>query len=198
MTIDLDGLLRAYRAADDKTEQTRTEEQILDRYNVTGALLVLDMSGFSRITREKGIVHFLAMVQEMQDVASEHLTSFNGHVIKFFSDNCFAWFRDPRDALDCAVAMMRAHHDIDEGSGSEPLKVCIGIDHGEFLLIEGGECFGHTVNRACKLGEDIAEAEEILISRRAVEAMGDPEGLQLEERNYSISGIDIHAYNVLY
>ncbi len=197
MIIDLEGLMRRFRGAETDEERAAINQEILDRYNVTGALLVLDMSGFSRITREKGIVHFLALVQEMQDVVIEEIKNRNGEIIKFFSDNCFAWFESPYEAVECAVRMMQASQVIHEES-AEPLKICIGIDYGEFLLIEGNECFGHTVNRACKLGEDIADTEEILVSVRAVEAMDNADTLNLERRRYDISGIEIDAYKVIY
>ncbi len=189
--------MRRFRGAETDEERAAINQEILDRYNVTGALLVLDMSGFSRITREKGIVHFLALVQEMQDVVIEEIKNRNGEIIKFFSDNCFAWFESPYEAVECAVRMMQASQVIHEES-AEPLKICIGIDYGEFLLIEGNECFGHTVNRACKLGEDIADTEEILVSVRAVEAMDNADTLNLERRRYDISGIEIDAYKVIY
>ena len=115
MIIDLEGRMRRFRGAETDEERAAINQEILDRYNVTGALLVLDMSGFSSITREKGIVHFLALVQEMQDVTIGEIKNRNGEIIKFFSDNCFAWFESPYEAVECAVCMMQANQALHEG-----------------------------------------------------------------------------------
>ena len=195
MTIELDGMLRAYRAAATDDERARLNDIILDRYNVKAALLVLDMTGFSQITQEQGIVTFLAMVQHMQDITAAEIDVHGGQVIKFFSDNCFACFEDPQEAVECAAAIIRAHREVNR-SLEQPVHICIGIDYGEFLLIKSGECFGNTVNRACKLGEDIAESEELLITRETREAMSEPDKFTMEPRTFTESGIVIDALKV--
>ena len=195
MTVELDGMIRAYRVAANDKERARLNGVILGRYNVTAALLVLDMTGFSRITAERGIVSFLAMVQHMQDITAAEISVHGGRVIKFFSDNCFAYFDNAQDAVECAAAVIRAHHEINKLL-EQPVQICIGIDYGEFLLIKSGECFGHAVNRACKLGEDIARSEELLITETTRAAMESPERFAMEPRVFEESGLVIDAYTV--
>ena len=195
MTIELDGMIQKYRTAANDAERAALDMEIRQRYNISAALMVLDMSGFSRITEARGIVHFLAMVQQMQEITSAELARHDGTVIKFFSDNCFAYFDDAQAAVECAVNIMRAHRELNR-TLKHPVHICIGIDYGEFLLIEASECFGHTVNRACKLGEDIAEREELLISARIREAMSNPERFPMQARCFEESGLSIEAYLV--
>jgi adenylate cyclase len=195
MTIELDGMIQKYRAAANDQQRAALDQKIRERYNITAALMVLDMSGFSRITEARGIVHFLAMVQQMQEITSAELQRHDGKVIKFFSDNCFAYFADAQAAVECAVNIMRAHRELNR-TLKHPVHICIGIDHGEFLLIEGSECFGHTVNRACKLGEDIAEREELLISTHTHAAMSDPGKFPMQARSFEESGLSIEAFLV--
>lgn len=193
MIIQLDGKLREYRAAGSDAERQALSAQILDKYNVTAALLVLDMSGFSKITKEFGIVHFLAMVQQMQDITAAEIDRFGGCVVKFFSDNCFAFFEDPEQGVKCAISIMQAHNVLDKTIAT-PLHICMGIDYGEFLLIEGSECFGHTVNQACKLGEDIADRGELLVTQRTLNAIDHPGQFTMQPRRYLESGIEINAF----
>lgn len=195
MTIELGGMIQKYRAAANEEERAALDLEIRQRYNITAALMVLDMSGFSRITEARGIVHFLAMVQQMQEITSVELARHNGEVIKFFSDNCFAYFSDAQAAVECAVHIMRAHRELNR-TLEHPVHICIGIDYGEFLLIDDNECFGHTVNRACKLGEDIAESEELLISARTHAAMSIPGKFPMQARCFEESGLSIEAYRV--
>lgn len=193
MIVALDGKLRDYREAESDAERAKLRNDILGKYNTTAALMVLDMSGFSKITKEFGIVHFLAMVQQMQDITSQEIERFGGAVVKFFSDNCFAYFADAEQGVRCAIAVMQAHNELDKTIAT-PLDICIGIDYGEFLLIEGSECFGHTVNRACKLGEDIANRGELLVTARTFEAITNPDQFDRELRSYTESGIEIDAF----
>ena len=195
MIIQLDGMIRRYRAAPDDAERAELDREILSKYNITASLMVLDMSGFSKITKAKGIVHFLAMVQQMQDITAAEIERFNGRVVKFFSDNCFAYFANAQDAVECGIAVMQAHNELNK-TLEHPVHICIGIDHGEFLLIERNECFGHTVNRACKLGEDLAERGELLVSARTMDAITDVGKFHMQSRQYEESGIEIDAYLV--
>ena len=191
--IELDGNLRRYRLASSDSEREALNREILDKYNINATLMVLDMSGFARITRDRGIVHFLAMVQQMQEITSAEIEKFGGKVVKFFSDNCFAYFDDPTQGVDCAVSVMRAHNELDKTLEHE-VQICIGVDTGEFLLIAGNECFGHTVNRACKLGEDIAGRGELLVSDQTMAAVDNPDKYSSRAMQFRESGLDLHAF----
>ena len=46
------------------------------------AILVLDMCGFSRITQSHGIIHFLAMIHQMEQAARPAIEGNGGEVIK--------------------------------------------------------------------------------------------------------------------
>ena len=54
------------------------------------AILVLDMCGFSRITQSHGIIHFLAMIHQMEQAARPAIEGNGGEVIKQEADNLFA------------------------------------------------------------------------------------------------------------
>lgn len=59
----------------------------------------------------------------------------------------------------------------------EQVLFCVGIGFGRILRIGDVDVFGAEVNAASKLGEDIAKADQILVTRAACEAAGDLEGL---------------------
>ena len=70
------------------------------------AILVLDMCGFSRITQSHGIIHFLAMIHQMEQAARPAIRGNGGEIIKQEADNLFAVFNSPGQALEAAL---RAH-----------------------------------------------------------------------------------------
>jgi len=60
------------------------------------------------------------------------------------------------------------------------------------------DCFGDAVNRACKLGEDVAAAGEILVTQDAIKAITAELDFKLHEVKVSVSGLYIPAYAIEY
>src|SRR5690606_22966101 len=59
------------------------------------AILVLDMCGFTSTTSRHGIIHFLAMVHQMEQAARPAVEANGGEVVKQEADNLFAVFTEP-------------------------------------------------------------------------------------------------------
>jgi len=98
-----------------------------------------------------------------------------GVLIKSEADNLMARFDHPNDAVSCALAIQRAHADRNSAlTEDERFTLSIGIDHGSYLVLED-DAFGDAVNIAYKVGEDLASAEEILLTDRLVNVLGGPE-----------------------
>ena len=170
------------------------DDQIRRAFERTVAVLVLDMVGFSRISREHGIIHYLAMIARMALAARPAIEGNGGRVVKQEADNIFAVFETPAMALEAALDIFRGFEAINGVTPSESdIFGSVGIGHGPTLLIEDDDLFGCEVNTACKLGEDLAGASEILLSAAAFEAL--PPGLyRWEPARYSVSGVDIDCH----
>jgi adenylate cyclase len=192
-------LLLNFSQAEDLGVRQRVEKELWEEYGMERAVFVLDMSGFSMLTRKYGIVHYLSMVKRMQLTTEPIVKSYGGSMIKYEADNCFAVFPDPLSAVNTALAIQHAF----EGSNlmtSDDLDIYVscGIDYGRILVIKGEDCFGDAVNRASKLGEDVAAAKEILITKEAMEAIPNKAGIKAREMDISISGVKIIAYSIEY
>jgi len=180
-------------------ERQKIEAALWEEFGEEFAVFVLDMSGFSLLTRKYGIVHYLSMVRRMQLTTEPIVKSFGGSMIKYEADNCFAVFPDPLSAVNAAIAMQHAFvasnlltpEDLD-------IHVACGIDFGKLLVIGHEDCFGDPVNRASKMGEDLAVAGEILITSDAMQMIPASANIKGREINVSISGITIPAYMVDY
>lgn len=158
------------------------------------AILVLDMCGFSRITQSHGIIHFLAMIHQMEQAACPAITGNGGQVIKQEADNLFAVFSTPEQALDAALDTLRALDAMNAVLPDErALNVSAGIGFGPTLVIANEDLFGAEMNCACKLGEDIAVAGEILLTHAAYAAL--PSGrYACSSSHYQVSGLDLHSH----
>ena len=78
------------------------------------------------------------------------------------------------------------------------IHISCGIDYGKILVVGRQDCFGDPVNRASKMGEDLAVAGEILITREAMQMIPVTSGIKAREINVSISGMTIPAYMIEY
>ncbi len=175
------------------------EEDIWNTYGTELVVFVLDMSGFSLFTRKYGIIHYLSMVRRMQLTTEPIIRSYKGHLLKFEADNCFAVFPDTLSAVHAAVAMQHSFRSSNLLTSAEfDISVSCGIDYGRILMVGAEDCFGDAVNRACKLGEDVASAGEILVTKDAMDMIENPGEFKLREVHISVSGIDIPAYAIEY
>ncbi|MCJ7434777.1 MAG: adenylate/guanylate cyclase domain-containing protein [Anaerolineales bacterium] len=191
-------LLQFSQEASDEGRQ-KVEAQLWDEYGSEQVVFVLDMSGFSLLTRKYGIVHYLSMVRRMQLTVEPIIEAYEGNVLKFEADNCLALFPDTLPAIRAGIAMQLA---LDASNLLTPddldVRISCGIDYGKILMIGNEDCFGDAVNRAYKLGEDVAAANEILVTREAMDRVHPEADIKRHPVNVSISGITIPAYAIEY
>ena len=177
------------------------EQQILASYQRCKAVLALDMSGFTLTVRREGILAYLCQIRRMQQLTRPIVLAHQGQVVKNVADNLLAVFDDPAQAVEAALAMVRASQnsaalESADGTALTPIAFSIGIDFGDVLLIEGAECFGDVVNLAYKLGEDIARPGEILITQRLCDALGQGSPRRMMPVDFSVAGVAVLAYAV--
>ena len=192
-------LLLNFSQAESIEERQNIENSLWAEFGAEYAVFVLDMSGFSLLTRKYGIVHYLSMVRRMQLTTEPVLKFYGRFMIKYEADNCFAIFPDPLSAIHAAIAMQHAFHAENLlTSAALDIHISCGIDFGQILVVGQEDCFGDPVNRASKMGEDLAVAGEILITKEAMQMIPAAAGIKTREMNVSISGITIPAYLVEY
>jgi adenylate cyclase len=160
------------------------------------AIMILDMSGFSRTTQREGIVPFLFMIHQMRLVVCPCVQEEGGLLLKAEADNLFCLFDKVADAVRASLKITRhlrtANRLLPEG---HHLYVSIGIGFGRILNIEDRDLFGDEVNLASKLGEDVAQMGEILLTAAAF-AQARETGVECREQVISISGLELPYYCV--
>ncbi|MCI0485870.1 MAG: adenylate/guanylate cyclase domain-containing protein [Blastocatellia bacterium] len=171
------------------------DERICRTFERKVAILVLDMCGFSRLTIEYGIIHYLAMIRQMEVAATPAVIDNGGQVIKQEADNLFAIFDDPKHALEGALDIFRAIDAVNEVVPDErDIYGSIGIGYGDTLVIGDEDLFGVEMNLASKLGEDLAEKREILITPAAYQSLP-ANRYACKPVRFSISGLELKAYS---
>jgi adenylate cyclase len=192
-------LLLGYSQETDPAKRRELENAIWNQYGTENTVLILDMSGFSLLTRKYGIVHYLSMIRRMQLTTEPIITGHGGGIIKFEADNCFAILPDPLSAVRAAITMQHAFDAANLLTTDElDIHVSIGIDYGKILVINGQDMFGDAVNRACKMGEDIGNAGEILITKEAMDLIPKEADIQGRAVELSIGGLSTLAFSIVY
>jgi class 3 adenylate cyclase len=190
-------LLVGYVKAFELEDRQRIERMLWKEFGHKKAVFVMDMSGFSLLTQKFGIVHYLSMVKRMQIATLPVIEKNGGQVVKFEADNCFAMFDEVRPAIQAAVALNAAFDKMNGHTDeSFDIRISIGIDYGDVLLTGGPDYFGDAVNRACKLGEDVAGPGEIYVNQAAFERVPAEAGFHGKKLELSISGVHLKAVSL--
>ena len=134
------------------------------------AILVTDLSGFTRLTKTHGILHFLAIFRRCERICMPVIKAHGGCLMKHEADDLICIFPGPLDALHASLDMLRALETANRTlDPDDHVNLCVGIESGHLLRLED-DAFGDPVNVACKLGEDIAKAGEVLLGPNAYAA----------------------------
>lgn len=172
----------------------QVDAKIKKQFERPAAIFVLDMSGFSRLVQKFGIIHYLAMIRRMRRVVAPAIAANRGTVIKFEADNCFAVFPTPDDAV---LASLRIHHDLEVANLATPdesdVHVSIGIGFGPTLLA-CDDMYGNELNLASKLGEDVAEKGEVLLTSTAKKSL--KQKFAFDSFPLTISGVTMQAFRL--
>jgi adenylate cyclase len=192
----LRGLLKEYNEYPERRDEI--EARIHDEFGKEVAILVLDSCGFSRSVRQHGIVNYLARLERLERLVAPMVVAHGGRVLRAEADNIFALFKDTRSAVGCAAEIQRSVEIANEPlPAASEIYVAIGVGFGRLLLIEDDDAFGDEMNIACKLGEDLAEQGEILLTAAAHDALGDDDTWGFEDSSVRIAGLDLTAYKLV-
>ena len=188
------------RLLDERNEHPESlaaiDAEIWRRFGITGAVLVLDMCGFSRLTLRYGITHFLSMIRRLQQIVRPVVMAADGRIVKTEADNVFAIFDDVPDALAAARDILKQLAAANVFLPEDwDLHASIGIGYGPLLRIGEHDVFGSELNLASKLGEDVAGPEEILLSEAAC-ARVDSGAFDVEELSVEVSSLSLRAFRV--
>lgn len=177
-------------------ERDRIVREVDERFLRRLAVLVLDTCGFSRTVRDRGIVHMLALLERLERVVGPSVELAGGRVLRREADNVFAVFDSPSQAVRAARDLLDAVRAANEAlPAEEEAEVSIGIGYGDLLVMGEDDVWGDEMNLASKLGEDLAQCGEVLLTQAARDELGDAEP-DLDERSYKISGLTVTAYAI--
>jgi adenylate cyclase len=129
------------------------------------AVVFVDLSGYTRLTEERGdevAVGFAVILQRVSDAVA---AANDGRLVKLLGDGAMLWFPDAERGLNAALSLVRAL----SVDGSLPAHAGV---HAGPVIERDLDLFGRTVNLASRLAE-AAGPGEVLVSeavRRTVDS----------------------------
>jgi len=192
-------MLKSYRLEEDASKRAEIDKEIWKVFGETKAVLITDMSGFSYTTQKYGSVHFLSMIQRMQIITEKIVSQNNGIIVKTEADNCFIVFNTVQDAVNTSISLNQAFiKENSTKSNAFDIKISSGIAYGDILLLDEKDIFGKSVILASKLGEDIADEFEILVTQEVIDNLPQTTHFKTTKLTKDISNINIIHYKIHY
>lgn len=141
-------------------------------YESDKAIFVSDMGGFSRLTRQHGILHVASLIIQMQHLFRFACNYYQAEMFWTNADNCFALFPSSAHALEAAMACEDLIYKFNTLVSDDAFQIELG---GVSIVCEGtvyqdrhtGRLFGEMVDRAFHLAEDLADDGAMLLSEHA-------------------------------
>ncbi len=165
-------------------DKVAIDGRIWDLFGETWAVMFTDLAGFSRGVASFGIIHFLQIIQESERLLIPIIDQHDGILLKTEGDSMLVIFRNAGKALECALDMQRRLTlENKTRTQDEQILLCVGLGHGPMLRIGDRDVYGAEVNAASKLGEDTAQAGEILVTdslRQALDAQVQQQFAQID------------------
>ena len=182
------------RWADTSLDDTaEVEARIRDGFEQCLAILVLDTKGFSRSVARDGVLSFLARISHMRHACVPTIEAHGGAVVKYVADDIVAVFDDPDAALVAGLEMLDPAFGDDPDHPFAEFELSMGLGYGPVFHVPGTDLWGDQMNRAFKLGEDTADAGELMVTDEAWQALADPPA-GARRQSYRGSGLDLIAH----
>ena len=143
------------------------------KYMYQAAILTLDLTGFTVQAMKQPQLNALLRILDAQKVCIPALQEHGATLIRAFADDLVALFDDPGHAVDAAFEVHRRVQAFNHSglSSETPPLACIGIGYGDVYRIGPNLSMGDEMNRAAKLGEDIARGNETLVTSSVYRAL---------------------------
>jgi class 3 adenylate cyclase len=129
------------------------------------AIVFVDLSGFTRLTRERGDESAVAAATSLQRHADTTASRHGGRLVKLLGDGAMLRLSDASVGLDAALDL------VETMSGEGALSSHAGVHAGP-VIERDLDVFGQTVNLASRIA-DVAGPGEVLASRAVADVAGD-------------------------
>ena len=151
------------------SEQTQEVAlQILEPYKVKGYSVSSDSAGLTKLTKQKGLLEILAIINQPKEITYNFGTAIGGQGVGIWAaDNTQMFYPTSVSAETLLSALLTIQREI---SKSCQIKIGFGAHYGEFYYINGG-LYGLQADIIEEIAENETEGGEIAISQSIYELL---------------------------
>jgi len=173
------------------------EDEVWREFGCQRAVLIMDSTGFTRITKSHGIVHYLGLLAQIRRTLGPLLDAQGSLRTRMEADNIYAEYESVEQALKAALEVNKTLDQVSVPlTETEKFGICSGIGFGQMLDSGHEGLYGAQMNLASKLGEDTAESGEILLTEEAWNALPEDTQSWFEQHDQLISGNHIPYFSM--
>ena len=142
-----------------------TTGQSVERLTFRCGVGFADLSGFTRLSQQRGLASLSAVLSTFEETASDTVHARGGRVVKFLGD-AVMWVSAEVDDLVAIAAALVTH----PRAAAAGIEVRAGVAFGP-VLAQDGDYFGDPVNLAARLVA-VAEPGQVLAAHDTVAQLG--------------------------
>lgn len=150
----------------ERAEMALERAGLLERTVSTPAICFVDLTGYTRLTEERGDEEAARLATSLADLVNEVSRANGGRAIRWLGDGGLLFFEDAGAAFRAALELSERAQAV----GLPPTH--IGVQAGP-VVFRDGDVYGRTVNIASRIADE-AEAGEVLTSQETTEETEDP------------------------
>jgi adenylate cyclase len=165
----------------ERAEMALEQAGLLERTASTPAIAFVDMTGFTRLTEERGDEEAARLAIALAELVNEVSRTHGGRAIRWLGDGGLLFFEDVSPAFLAALEMCERA----PAAGLPPTH--IGVQAGP-VVFRDGDVYGRTVNVASRIADE-AEGGEVLTSRETAEQTGNGVVRFARSRSATLKGV---------
>lgn len=164
-------------------ESAQTHEvavQLLTPYKVTGYSVSSDSAGLTKLTKQKGLLEILALINQPKEIVYGIGMAIGGEGVGIWAADNTQMFYPASLSADILVSALLTMED--EISKNCQISIGIGAHYGEFYYISGG-LYGSEADTIEAVAENDTEGGEIVISQAICDRLPVNNSFQFTKRS---------------
>ncbi|RCJ14641.1 family 3 adenylate cyclase [Nostoc sp. ATCC 43529] len=176
-------LIKKWLLSEQTTEATL---ELLEPYKVKGYSISSDSAGLTKLTKQKGLLEILAIINQPKEIVYSVGTAIGGQGVGIWAaDNTQMFYPESVKADTLLSALLTIQREISQRC---QIKIGLGAHYGEFYYINGG-LYGLEADVIEEIAENDTEGGEIAISQAFYELLPDNHNFTITQKSEAVTQI---------
>lgn len=172
-----------------ESEQTTIDAvRLLKEHEIQGYSVVSDSAGLTKLTRQKGLMEILALINQPKEIVYAYGAAIGGHGVGIWAADNTQMFYPATTSADVLISALLTVQD--EIALSCQVRIGLGAHFGSFYQLSGG-LYGTEADSIEEIAENDTAGGEIVVSQALVDQLPPDHAFTLEPKNDAETAIGI-------